>query len=426
MLIIVGILMLLSLVILHELGHFFAAKRAGIEVEEFGIGFPPKAATIGRRNGTEYTLNWLPLGGFVKLKGEHDSDTEPGSFGLATLPQKVLVMVAGVVVNVLTAIVLLTIISFFGMPKVLPNQFSVASDTKVSQHDVILSIAKGSPAANATSIAPGTELEIGVDEVKLEDGDTLRLMRTQVCQVTASSAELVLDGNIDEEVDCLFRIKEAADVRPATSTLASLSTEGQPVVVTIERDGEIYDLYTTLLSTQEVEASKTENQVCVDTGGSECEPAKGYLGVVPSDYIRQKSTWSAPIAGVVLTGQFFMETLKGLGGIITNLFNGNASVAGDQVTGVVGIGYVLSELSAQGFLSVLFLTAIISISLAVMNILPIPALDGGRLFVTLLFRAINVPLTKKMEERIHGTGFAALMLLFVLITILDVQKFILN
>src|SRR6056297_1594742 len=102
LLIILGALSLVGTVILHELGHFYAARRSGVEVDEFGIGFPPKAKTIGHKNGTEYTLNWLPLGGFVRLKGESDSDTSPGSFGSARLRDKVKIMLAGVAINLIT------------------------------------------------------------------------------------------------------------------------------------------------------------------------------------------------------------------------------------------------------------------------------------------------------------------------------------
>ena len=428
MLIFVGVLLLLSLVILHEIGHFVAARKAGIDVEEFGIGFPPKVATLGQKNGTEYTLNALPLGGFVKLKGEHDSDMEPGSFGSASLPRKVSVMLAGVVMNVFIAMILLTIISLFGVPKVLPNQFSVESDTTITQHDVILSIAKDSPAALATTIAPTTTTEAGEEGMRLEDGDTVRLMRTQHCQLPDSSDASTSSYDVSsvESTGCAFVVTEASRVRMITETLASLSETGQPITITIERDGSLIDFYTTLLTPTEVEASRQQLQICEEEGRSDCEPAKGYLGVIPSDYVKQKATWSAPIVGVALTGQLFAETMKGVFGIFADLFSGNAGSAGEQVTGVIGIGYVLSDLSNQGFMQVLFLTAVISVSLAVMNVLPIPALDGGRLFVTLLFRALKKPLTKKTEERINGTGFALLMVLFLVITILDVQKFILK
>ena len=381
MLIIVGILLLLLLVITHELGHFYAARRAGVEVEEFGIGFPPKAKTLGIKNGTEYTLNWLPLGGFVKLKGEHDSDTTKGSFGSASLKNKIYIMLAGVVVNALTAVFLLTIIALVGLPKVLDNQFTVASDTTIVQQDVLIGfIAKDSPA----------------EKSNLKLGDKIITLVDKTC---------------DLEPSCTYEIKTSDDLRTATTKLA-----GKEVVLNYNRDNSVYNdtVVTTLLSDSDVETSKlTDNP-------------KGYLGVVPKDFIKKRSTWSAPIVAVVFSGQVVQETFRQFGYIIGDLFKGDTSTAKENVTGVVGIGYILGELSKQGFMSILFLTAMISLSLAIMNFLPIPALDGGRLFVTLLFRGLKRPLTKETEERIHGTGFMLLMALFLLITVVDVQRFILK
>ena len=119
------------------------------------------------------------------------------------------------------------------------------------------------------------------------------------------------------------------------------------------------------------------------------------------------------------------EAIQGLGSIVSGLVQGNTSQATEQVSGVVGVGYIFSSASFLGPVFMLMIVAVISLSLAIMNILPIPALDGGRLFVTLLYRTIRKPLTKTTEERIHGTGFALLMVLFVLITIVDVQRFVL-
>src|SRR3989344_5871180 len=101
-LLILGLLLFVGLVVVHEFGHFIMARRGGVEVEEFGIGFPPRAKILGRKNGTTFTLNWLPLGGFVKLKGENDADTAPGSLGAAKLNTKIKIMLAGVGMNLLT------------------------------------------------------------------------------------------------------------------------------------------------------------------------------------------------------------------------------------------------------------------------------------------------------------------------------------
>jgi regulator of sigma E protease len=153
-----------------------------------------------------------------------------------------------------------------------------------------------------------------------------------------------------------------------------------------------------------------------------------------------KATWSAPIVGVVTTAQYTWVTLQGLGDLVVNFFGGligqlnfsaegrqhateQLNEAGASVAGPVGIlGVIFPAASEAGPEQVVFLAAIISLTLAVMNALPIPALDGGRWFVTALFKVMKKPLTKEKEEKIHGTGFMVLMLLIVIITVADVIK----
>ena len=161
-------------------------------------------------------------------------------------------------------------------------------------------------------------------------------------------------------------------------------------------------------------------------------------GIGQSEKLR--ATWSAPIVGVVTTGQYTWATLQGLGNLVGNTVSGLAGQlttnpevrkdaserlkeAGDSVAGPVGIlGVIFPAASQAGPTQVLFLAAIISLTLAVMNILPIPSLDGGRWFVTALFRVMKKPLTKEKEESIHGTGFLILLLLIVVITVADILK----
>jgi regulator of sigma E protease len=121
--------------------------------------------------------------------------------------------------------------------------------------------------------------------------------------------------------------------------------------------------------------------------------------------------------------QITEATLKGLGTALGGLAKGDTQQASSQVSGVVGIGYIIGQGSSLGLQFILLIIAIISLTLAIMNILPIPALDGGRLFVTLFFHATKQPLTQRKEEWIHGTGFVLLMVLFVLITIVDISRF---
>ena len=134
--VLLGLIILVLLVSVHELGHAIVARRNGVIVEEFGIGFPPRAWSRKLKNGVLFSLNWLPLGGFVKLQGEHDAANHKGDYGAATFWQKTKILLAGVFINWITAVVLLTILAITGLPKILPNQFAIAGDTTISTQPV--------------------------------------------------------------------------------------------------------------------------------------------------------------------------------------------------------------------------------------------------------------------------------------------------
>ncbi|MBP9738103.1 site-2 protease family protein [Candidatus Saccharibacteria bacterium] len=356
MLLALGLVLFVLLVVVHEYGHLIAAKRNGVEVEEFGIGFPPRAKVLTKNDGTTYTLNWLPLGGFVKMKGEHDAATEKGSFGAARFYQKLLIIGAGVLMNWLTAVVIFTILAFVGMPQLVENQFTVASDARVTQQEVFAGfVEEGSPAQKAG----------------LAQGDKIESIAGQ--QITSSQ-----------------------QLRDTTTKFG-----GKEVAVTYYQDDVLVTKTVTLRN----------------------DAAKGNFGVAPAERTLVRSTWSALIVGIGTTIQFTVETFKGIGGALMNLFTGQGAKASASVTGPVGIIVVLRDLADQGLVFVLFLIGVISVSLAVMNSLPIPALDGGRLFVMGLFRIMRKPLTKDMEEKIHGTGMLVLLALAALITVVDVRRF---
>lgn len=375
-LLILGIIMFIGLVVIHEFGHFIMARRNGVEVEEFGIGFPPviwKKRIKSPKGDFDFTINALPLGGFVRLKGENDADKRPGSFGSADLGAKIKIMVAGVTLNLLTAFLLFTLLAAIGMPRLIENQFTIASDTKIVKQDVLVGY---------------VEPESPAGRMGLEVRD-----------------QLLSIGSAARPEEAPVEIQDATDLPQATEKYA-----GQKAFIKFERDGEPRQGIIELRDKEEVEASKgTDNP-------------KGYLGIVPTEYVVQRSTWSAPIVGTGLIKQITELTLKGLGNAIASIFQGDGAKASAQVAGPVGIFVIMREGSALGFQFTLIIVAIISLTLAIMNVLPIPALDGGRLFVTLLFRALNKPLTKRKEELIHGTGFMLLMALFVLITIVDVKR----
>lgn len=386
LLLVVGIILFIGLILIHEYGHFIAAKRNGVEVEEFGLFFPPRIYKKRMKGGWDLTINALPLGGFVRLKGENDTDTRPGSFGAASLWVKSKIMAAGVFFNLLTALVLFTILALVGMPKLIDNQFSVKSDTHVASSKVLFGyIDPGSPAAKAG----------------LKSQDQLK--------------SIGLPGQ-------QAKIVNSADKLPAITKQFA----GQTVDIKYGHDGQTQTKRVTLLNSKTVEASrKTDNP-------------KGYLGIVPTEFTVQRSTWSAPIVAVGfsaqvtgLTFQGLGHALSGLGSLIAGAVTGNdpARQAGqtkatEQVSGPVGIFAIMKDGSLLGYQFMLMIIAIISLTLAIMNILPIPALDGGRLWITLASRGlIKRPLSAKTEELINGIGFLVLITLMVLITFVDVKRF---
>lgn len=367
---ILALVMFVGLVVIHELGHFFAARKGGVDVEEFGLGFPPKAWGKTLKSGLLFTVNWLPLGGFVRLKGEHDSAKAKGSFGAAPLKTKIIIMLAGVGVNLGAAFVLLTILALIGMPKLIDNQFTVSSDTKVSQSRVYVgAVEAGSPA----------------DKAGLKARDRLISLTGQDTKSTIASADSLPE--------------------------LTKKNAGQKVLITIDRGDAKQTLTVNLRSEKEVsDSKKTDNP-------------KGYLGVSPTEFTLRRSTWSAPIVAAGTIKQFTVETFKGLGKALWNALRGHGKQASEQVAGPVSIFVLLKDSSTIGFQFMLMIIAIISLTLAIMNVLPIPALDGGRLFVTLLYRVVlRKPLTQETEERIHGTGFMLLLALMALITIVDIKR----
>ena len=378
--VLIGLLLLVLLVVLHELGHAIVARRNGVVVEEFGVGFPPRAWAKKLKNGVLLSVNWLPLGGFVKLQGEHDSANKKGDYGAVSLWAKTKILLAGVAVNWLTAVLLLTILAAVGLPKIIPNQFSMAGDTVVDRQPVTAGrVVEGLPA----------------DIAGIKTGDVI---------VSVAGQEL-------------FDASELSEI--------TKNYKGKAVDIVVERGGKMQVKDVTL------RADNIEGD--------------GYLGVAASQQKRTtyRSTWSAPVVGFALTGQLTSYTLTSLGDMVVQLFSGifnklslnseTRDAGGAQLAAVssnVGgplaiLGMIFPAAVAEGPAALLLITALISLTLAVMNILPIPALDGGRWFVTMIYRLIlRKPLTKDREEQIHGIGFMVLIGLVLLITVADVGKFI--
>ena len=392
--IIVGLLVLTALITLHELGHFFAARRSGVRVKEFGIGFPPRAIAwvrskpekgkkkgkwhkIDRKDWQKdqdsliFSLNWLPIGGFCAMDGESDDETRPGTFGSVSFWEKTKILFAGVAMNWLTAFAILTILCWTGLPEILDHQFTIPSDERLST----------SSAVTVEQVIPGSPADLA--GFQPED----RILSINDTPIHTSSD--VIDFN----------------------------------------NAHAGETVTYALQDRNVE-------VALNSADSDY-----LLGItMSSPTLTRHYTWSAPVVAAGLTVQLTGETFRGLGQLVIDLVTGAArqissdasvraegkeqiSEATEGVSGIVGIigGYFPNLITAGPTLIFLFM-AVISISLACMNVLPIPALDGGRWFMIFLCRLRHKKLNKEKEQTIVARALIFLLILMGIITIMDIIK----
>jgi len=309
------ILILGALVVIHEVGHFAVARAFRIRVQEFGIGFPPRAKVLRAKGETLYTLNWLPIGGFVRLEGEDGDSDDPRSFAVQRLWKKLVVLVAGVGMNLLLAFVIFTGIAWLATPQ---GGLTFAE------------VQAGSPAAAAGLVA----------------GDTI----------------VAIDG---ESFD-LFPGPEAG--RAAIAGLRDKA--GETVVLTVEaEDGTVSEVPVTLRPPDEA----------ADKGAL---GIRGAQLVFTGEYAGSDLP-SAIAAGAAWTVSAFTLILDGLGQLL-------ASIVADPgqappVSGPVGIASQVGDVFWQlGPIFTLYLAGLLSANLALVNILPFPPLDGGRMLVLVL------------------------------------------
>jgi regulator of sigma E protease len=326
---------LVLLIVAHELGHFLAAKAFKLHVHEFGVGFPPRL--FARKRGeTEYSVNALPIGGFVRIAGEdEDSAGVPPEKLLSAQPpwKRALVIVAGVAVNAVIAWVLLTGIFMVGTPHVV----------------VISQVEDGSPAA-AAGVQPN---------------------------------DLVLGYNSADEF-----------------AKAARSAIGGTFTFDVQR------------GVEEVEVTVTPREI------SESQP--GALGVgLTEGGIDETPFWKAPWEALKTTWHISVATVEGFASLIARLFTG--SVPGD-VVGPVGIVSTAGQVSGIGTIYLFQMLAVISINLAILNLLPIPALDGGRLYMTLIEWATGKKMPHWLEVRVNAVTFLILIALMLLLTARDVLR----
>ncbi|GMR19000.1 MAG: RIP metalloprotease RseP [Patescibacteria group bacterium] len=338
------ILLLSILIFVHEGGHFLMAKLSGVKVEEFGFGLPPRL--WGKRvGGTIYSLNLLPIGGFVRMKGEMGETLGFGSsdsFAVQSKVKRVLIVGAGVLGNLVLAWIIFSVLAGLG--------------TSVPAGKVLVQeVRKDSPAA--------------------------------VAGISAGDFILSFEGKKTETAEALSQI-----------TRENL---GQASVLEVESGGQI-------------------GSVIVIPRADPPE-GEGSLGVIIISAVKetQVSFWRAPFSGLVYTFQALGDMVGGFGRILVNLFRGVEV----QVGGPVAI-YALTEMYASGGLKIFAqFTALLSLNLVVLNLLPIPALDGGRILFIALEAIRRKKLSPRVEQMINSLGFAFLLLLIALITLRDIQTF---
>ncbi|HVM24541.1 MAG TPA: M50 family metallopeptidase [Candidatus Limnocylindrales bacterium] len=362
----IGILVVLVLV--HELGHFIVAKRAGITVEEFGIGFPPRIASVTWR-GTRYSFNWIPLGGFVKMLGE-DGDVElrrlresglnddeirhamAGAFNRRPIWIRLAVLLAGVVMNFILAAALFAIA--FSMPE-LHGEGPLT----------VTEIQAGSPAEGS--------LEVG-DVITGVDGQTFE--------------------------------------RSAALTSYVASRGGTPVTLDVMRDGRALEVEVT-------------PRVVTD---EDRQRGIGPIGFAyePQRIVERPSTVDGPvdavIRGTATAGQIAIAIPGGLADAIGSLLGLNPDAP--DARGPIGIAQETGRILEAPLVSQLLFVGLLSVNLAVLNVLPFPPLDGGRIAVVLLEGVRRRKLPAEREALIYLTGFAVLIALIVLISIQDIQRLI--
>ena len=337
--IILLLIILAILVLSHEFGHFIVAKRAGIKVEEFGLGLPPRIAGYLWR-GTLYSINWIPFGGFVRIYGEDPTSTEEfqagNSFVSKSKPVQAMVLVAGIVCNLILALLLMWAGLQAGLP-VSVSDFEQHQASIQNRRLIITATLPGSPADTA-----------GV---------------------------------------------------PYGAKILNFQTAEEVIEFTREHRQESVDLVT----------DKGKFVLVPD-------PLLGIeMDVVGDIYL---SPLRAIPESIKVTTKLTSDIAFGIGHFLFDFLRGEGSLSG--IVGPVGIAGVIGEASKQGFASIILITIILSLSLAVINLVPFPALDGGRLLFVIIEAIKGSPIKRGIANAINLVGFSLLILLMLVITYRDI------
>ena len=368
---IIFILILSVLVLIHEFGHFYVAKKNGIDVEEFGYGLPPKI--WGKKFGdTEYTINLLPFGGFVRIRGEGDLEAsdDPKNFNSKTPLQRAAVLIAGVFMNTVLAIFVYYVFFFI-------TGFKTLTIPVLFPHDF-----KGAQTTTINNVITGYVVDSAAEEAGVNVGEAI----TKVDGVEVFSVD---------EIKSYIADKEGESVNVTLVDVTRLDLQATERVVSFAP-----------------RFTEEENEVLL--GVSLTEAAR-------LDYSNNKF-FAAPLHAY----NMLSYTKTTLGGMINlSREEGTAEPIASSVSGPVGIFAVVDGIldysPREAILGLLDLTALLSLSLAFMNLLPFPALDGGRLIFVIYEWITKKRVSAKFEAALHKYGMLFLLLLIVLVTFKDIR-----
>ncbi len=371
---IIFILVLSILVFVHEFGHFWVAKRLGVKAEEFGFGFPPRIfgfyknkegkwkKVLGKKevqdtDDTVYSVNWIPLGGFVKIKGEDGEDKQSSdSFASKKIWKRAIILSAGVTMNVVLAAVLFSIGSITGIPKAINNDIgsnAIVSDKKIQ----VVEVLPQSPAKEAGMKM--ADIIVSINGQKFED---------------VSKIQDFVDSHCDEEL--IYKISRGD--KDVTFNIEPQSLSGT------DREGVGVALVTT--------------------------------GLVKYPFFT--GIWE----GIKTTGLLIVTIILALVGLIKGLIVGDSGVA-QQVAGPVGIASLTGQVADMGIAYLMQFVALLSVNLAIINFIPFPALDGGRILFLIIEKIKGCPVKKETEALFHNFGFIFLLLLILVVTFHDISRF---
>lgn len=362
--IIIVVLSLILLMSLHELGHFFLAKKFGIIVEEFGIGYPPRIWGKKIKN-TIYSINWLPLGAFVKILGEDETQKKTqGSFASKPLWQRALVLFGGVACFWIIAFLIITILAgVSGVPTAVPDSFNgTGKETPKVQ---IFSIAKNSPA----------------DLSGIKAGDEIIKLKVQSAKLKVEEMETNKVGEIQQFIG---------------------EHKGEEILFFLQRGDETLEVF----SVPRIDPPKGE----------------GALGIALARVVHMQVAWyKSPWIGLKITVLQTKDIPVQWSELIKKKIN-RVPTPEVQLVGPVGLGQIMTQALGQGAGNYLMLVAIISIYLAFFNLLPIPALDGGRLLFIAIEAIRRKPVKPQVEQKITTIFFMALILITLIFTFQDIRR----